>query len=79
VTADSTEDSGLAGVREATAADGRTLSLGGIAWSDSGPFALVNGRVLAAGERIEGFQVTEIQREWVRLEDDGETIVLRLR
>ena len=72
-------DSTLPGARDATSLDGRQLALGGIAWSETGPFALINGRVLAAGERIEGFKVIDIQKEQVELEDGEERILLRLR
>jgi len=73
------DDEALPGERDATSTDGRELALGGIAWSETGPFALINGRVLAAGERVEGFKVIDIQKDQVELEDRGERIVLRLR
>jgi len=66
-------------LREAVLADGKKLDLGGIAWSDTGPFALINGNVLGRGERVDGFLIVEINPKSVLLEGDNQSILLRLR
>ena len=44
-------------VRQATLEDGTSIELGGIAWSEGGPFALLNGQVVGLGEPIAGLTV----------------------
>jgi cytoskeletal protein RodZ len=56
-----------------------SIELGGIAWSESGPFALLNGRVVGIGESISGFMVREIDPQQVVLERQNRQLVLRLK
>jgi hypothetical protein len=65
--------------REANLADGTSIELGGIAWSETGPFVLLNGRVVGQGETVQRFQVTRIEPQQVELQRDGTTIVIRLK
>jgi hypothetical protein len=55
------------------------LHLDGIVASATNPIAVVNGRLLALGESIEGYRVTRIDGNEVELEKDGAKTVLRLR
>ncbi len=65
-------------VREAVLPDGATLTLGGIAWSETGPFALLNGRVVGPGERVEGYRVVEIEPRRVQLRGHAGTLFIGL-
>jgi len=56
-----------------------SIELGGIAWSESGPFALLNGRVVGIGESVSGFMVREIDPLQVFLEGQDRQLVLRLK
>lgn len=67
-------------VREASIPGVGRLRLGGIAWSERQPFALINGRVLGPGDRIQGLQVAAVSRgEVVLRAEGGARYVLRLR
>jgi hypothetical protein len=55
------------------------VDLEGIAWSESEPFALLNGRVVGVGEFIRAYRVTEITRDRVTLEQGDDRVVLRLK
>jgi len=56
-----------------------SLELGGIAWSEAGPYALLNGRVVGIGESVSGFIVREIDPLQVTLEGQDRKLVLRLK
>ena len=56
-----------------------SLELGGIAWSEAGPYALLNGRVVGIGESVSGFIVREIDPLQVFLEGQDRKLVLRLK
>jgi hypothetical protein len=64
-------------VRELPVPGGGTLELRGIA-SGSQPAALINGRVLARGEVIEGFTVVGVESRRVELKGYGATVYLSL-
>lgn len=67
-------------VREASIPGVGQLRLGGIAWSERQPFALINGRVVGPGDRIQGLQVAAVSRgEVVLRAEGGARYVLRLR
>ena len=55
------------------------LHLDGIVASATNPIAVVNGRLLALAESIEGYRVTRIDSGEVELEKDGVKTLLRLR
>jgi hypothetical protein len=65
-------------VGQARLRDGQLVDLEGIAWSESEPFALLNGQVIGVGEFIRTYRVSEIQRDHVVLEQDEDRILLRL-
>jgi hypothetical protein len=58
---------------------GGAIELGGIAWSETGPFALINGRVIGPGSVIEGYTVERIRPGHVILTGDGRRIQLSLQ
>jgi hypothetical protein len=58
---------------------GGRLELGGIAWSKSDPHALINGRILGRGERVESYLIVDIQPRQVELSGDRGSFILRLR
>ncbi len=65
----------------ATLAGVGTVTLGGIAWSGDRPFALVNGKVVAPGDAIAGFEDSEVEvidPDRVTLTVAGRRIVLAL-
>ncbi len=57
----------------------KELVLNGIAWSDSGPVALINGRALEKGEYVDGWKLGLIERQQVELLKDEVTIRVRLK
>ena len=65
-------------LRELRLADGRRLSLNGIAFSAQ-PIALLNGRAVGVGESIEGFTVTAIDRDHVTLRGAEGPFSIRLK
>ena len=66
-------------VGTAVLATGDTLELGGIAWSESGPYALMDNRVVGLGETIRGYMVTRIAPQEVELESADGVILIRLK
>ncbi len=66
-------------LRHAELADDASIELGGIAWSESGPYALLNGRVVGIGESVSGLIVRQIDPLEVVLEGRGRKISLRLK
>ena len=58
--------------------DGQLLDLGGIAWSESEPYALINGQVVGVGELIRSYRVTSITPREVVLEKDEERVIISL-
>lgn len=65
-------------VGQAQLPDGTLIDLEGIAWSESEPFALLNGQVVGVGEVVRAYRVLEIQRDRVILEQSDDRVVLRL-
>jgi hypothetical protein len=57
---------------------GQIVDLGGIAWSESDPYALINGQVVGIGELVRSYKVTAITPNQVILEKDGDRVILRL-
>ena len=58
---------------------GGAIELGGIAWSETGPFALINGRVVGPGSTIEGYTLERIGPGHVVLTGAGRRIHLSLQ
>jgi hypothetical protein len=52
-------------VRRVDLPDGSKLELGGIAYSETAPFAYLNGRLLKVGEGIAGYTLVAIERDRV--------------
>ena len=46
--------------------------------ADTRRVAVINGRTVAQGERVDGAQLVEIRQDGVTLEHDGQRITLRL-
>lgn len=66
-------------VQQVAQADGALIELGGIAWSESGPFALINGRVVGPGSAIGAYTLERIQPGHVVLIGEGRRIHLSLQ
>lgn len=71
-------EQGATYLRRATSADGSDIELGGIAFSDERPIAVINGSVVSPGDMIAGFTVVGIEPERVELEAGGVRIYLSL-
>jgi hypothetical protein len=65
--------------REFELEDGTRVELGGIAWSESGPYALVNGRVVGVGEFVGDLVVASIQPTYIELKGRTRQVLLELR
>lgn len=59
--------------------DGTRLELGGIAYSESAPFAYLNGKLLKVGEATGGYTLVAIERDRVRVRGAAGEITLRLK
>ena len=57
----------------------RRIELGGIAWSEERPFALVNGRVVGPGDRVESLTIVAIAPRHVELLGEDGHFLLRLK
>ena len=66
-------------IRHADLGNNVSIELGGIAWSETGPYALLNGRVVGVGESVSGYVVRSIDPQEVRLEGPERQIALRLK
>jgi outer membrane biosynthesis protein TonB len=58
---------------------GEKIELGGIAWSEEEPRALLNDRIVGVGGYVDGYSVSKIETDRVVLEKDGATIVLTVK
>ena len=65
--------------REFTLGDGTRVELGGIAWSNTGPYALVNGRVMGVGEFVAGLAIESIHPTYILLKGGGRRVQLTVR
>jgi len=72
-------EDGRSYVRAAALPGGRKLELRGIAYSDTQPVVLINGKVLSPGEGVEGYTVVAIQKERVELKGAAGTLYLTLK
>jgi len=66
-------------VREVALPDGSKLTLGGIAYSESAPFAYLNGKLLKVGEGTAGYTLTRIERDRVAVRGESGELVIRLK
>jgi hypothetical protein len=58
---------------------GEKIELGGIAWSEEEPRALLNDRIVGVGGYVSGYSVSKIETDRVVLEKDGATLVLTVK
>jgi len=72
-------EDGRSYVRAAALPGGRKLELRGIAYSDTQPVVLINGKVLSPGEGVEGYTVVAIGPERVELKGAAGTLYLTLK
>jgi hypothetical protein len=72
-------EDGKSYVRAAALPGGRKLELRGIAYSDTQPVVLINGKVLSPGEGVEGYTVVAIGPERVELKGAAGTLYLTLK
>lgn len=63
---------------DAKAASAPDLFLSGIIWSSDNPSAVINDRILRAGETIGGFKVVRISQDCAVLEDKNSSLELKL-
>lgn len=66
-------------LRSVEFADGSKLELGGIVYSETAPFAYLNGRLVGIGEFVLGRRIDRIERDRVILSGEGGEIILRLK
>jgi hypothetical protein len=66
-------------LRRVDFADGSSLELGGIVYSEAAPFCYLNGRLVGIGEFVLGRRIDRIERDKVVLTGDDGTLVLRLK
>ena len=66
-------------LRSVEFADGSKLELGGIVYSETSPFAYLNGRLVGVGEFVLGRRIDRIERDRVMLSGEGGEIILRLK
>lgn len=59
--------------------DGSKLELGGIVYSETSPFAFLNGRLVGVGEFVEGRRIDRIERDRVVLSGESGVLTLRLK
>ena len=62
----------------ASRGDASGLNLSGILWDASRPIAIINGRMIQAGEEIKGYVVVEITHDHVSLTGGTHTVQLSL-
>jgi len=58
---------------------GGRIELGGVAWSETEPRALLNDRIVAVGGYVDGYSVSKSETDRVELVKDGVTIVLTVK
>lgn len=66
-------------VRRVELSDGTKLELGGIAYSEAAPFAYLNGKLLAVGERTAGYTLLRIERDRVVVRGETGDLTIRLK
>jgi hypothetical protein len=67
-------EDGKSYVNEVPVPGGGVVKLNGIAYSPDHPIAVLDGRVVAPGETVQGFTVVEIQANQVKLQGHGATV-----
>jgi hypothetical protein len=59
--------------------EGGSIVLEGIVASAVNPVAVIDGRLLSPGDRVQGFEVVSIGADRVELRRDGRVVTLALR
>jgi hypothetical protein len=72
-------EDGKAYVNEVPIPGGGVVKLNGIAFSPDHPIAVLDGRVVAPGEVVQGFTVLEIQADHVTLQGHGAKVSVSLK
>jgi hypothetical protein len=72
-------EDGKAYVNEVPVPGGGVVKLNGIAFSPDHPIAVLDGRVVAPGEVVQGFTVLEIQADHVTLQGHGAKVSVSLK
>jgi hypothetical protein len=72
-------EDGKAYVNEVPIPGGGVVKLNGIAYSPDHPIAVLDGRVVAPGEVVQGFTVLEIQADHVTLQGHGAKVSVSLK
>jgi hypothetical protein len=72
-------EDGKAYVNEVPVPGGGVVKLNGIAYSPDHPIAVLDGRVVAPGEVVQGFTVLEIQADHVTLQGHGAKVSVSLK
>ncbi len=67
-------EDGKSYLNEVPVPGGGVVKLNGIAYSPDHPIAVIDGRVVAPGEVVQGFTVVEIQARQVKLQGHGATV-----
>ncbi len=65
-------------MRQASPA-GAAVKIDFIVWSESRPFAQINGQLLSAGQSVNGYTLLKVERERVELEGGGQRFWLRVK
>ena len=65
-------------LREAGPQQTAGLTLNGIAWDEKSPRAVINDRIVGAGDKIEGMEIIRVEPERVILSDGLNEFELRL-
>lgn len=73
------DEAGKTYLQRAELADGVTLEVSGIAWSEFDPIALVNGKAVGQGERVNGYLVVQIDPQQVEMRGEVGSIFIRLK
>jgi hypothetical protein len=73
------DPAGTTYMHRAVLADGVTLELGGIAWSEFDPIALINGKAVGQGERVNGYLVVQIDPQQVEMRGEVGSIFIRIK
>lgn len=72
-------EDGKSYVNEVPIPGGGVVKLNGIAYSPDHPIAVLDGRVVAPGEVVQGFTVLEIQADHVTLQGHGAKVSVSLK
>ncbi len=58
---------------------GTSVKVDFIVWSESRPFAQINGQLISSGQSVDGYTLLQVERERVELEGGGERFWIRVK